>query len=161
MLAYDERMLLHRDESARGSPHPERPDRIRAVMARLDRAGLTGAASLFCSCSPLSSPHTKAVAMHQETALSCQLEPEAVAPSGATLWQSPSSPDLAICKALLMSPYTSARKSIKTPCAVLPGLLLPALACTGPLTSQARSSARVLWVPGPGPLLLKLSGRTP
>ena len=56
MLAYDQRMLLHRDESARGSPHPERPDRIRAVMARLDRAGLTGAASLFCSCSPLSSP---------------------------------------------------------------------------------------------------------
>lgn len=42
MLAYDERMLLHRDESARGSPHPERPDRIKAVMARLERAGLTG-----------------------------------------------------------------------------------------------------------------------
>lgn len=42
VLAYDERMLLHRDESARGSPHPERPDRIKAVMARLERAGLTG-----------------------------------------------------------------------------------------------------------------------
>ena len=54
VLAYDERMLLHRDESARGSPHPERPDRIRAVMARLERAGLTGVICLFCSCSPLS-----------------------------------------------------------------------------------------------------------
>eukprot|EP00891_Asterochloris_glomerata_P007510 jgi/Astpho2/7510/Aster-02076 len=47
VLAYDERMLLHRDESARGSPHPERPDRIKAVMARLERAGLTDQCTLL------------------------------------------------------------------------------------------------------------------
>ena len=44
MLAYDERMTLHA-EGIRSS-HPERPDRVRAVMARLAASGLTG-----CACS--------------------------------------------------------------------------------------------------------------
>ena len=92
VLAYDERMLLHRDESARGSPHPERPDRIKAVMARLERAGLTGGVCLLCSCSPLLSQNLlpiKAGAMHQEGALSDQQEPGPVGPSGATFWLPP------------------------------------------------------------------------
>ncbi len=40
-LAYDERMTLHCEDA--DSPHPERPDRIRAVIARLQSAGLAGA----------------------------------------------------------------------------------------------------------------------
>lgn len=40
MLAYDERMTLHVE--GRCSTHPERPDRIKAVMARLTASGLTG-----------------------------------------------------------------------------------------------------------------------
>lgn len=39
VLAYDERMTLHTEGSL--SSHPERPDRIRAVMARLHASGLT------------------------------------------------------------------------------------------------------------------------
>jgi hypothetical protein len=39
-LLYDERMELHVEGGA--SPHPERPDRIRAVMARLLSTGLGG-----------------------------------------------------------------------------------------------------------------------
>ena len=39
-LSYDERMELH--EEGGNSTHPERPDRIRAVMARLHAAGLVG-----------------------------------------------------------------------------------------------------------------------
>ena len=41
MLVFDERMQAH--EEGRGSPHPERPDRIRAVVARLLSSGLAGA----------------------------------------------------------------------------------------------------------------------
>ena len=40
VLAYDERMTLHVE--GQGSSHPERPDRIRAVMARLTASGLIG-----------------------------------------------------------------------------------------------------------------------
>lgn len=40
VLAYDERMLLHEEGPA--STHPERPDRVRAVMARLQAAQLAG-----------------------------------------------------------------------------------------------------------------------
>ena len=39
-LAYDERMTLHCEDA--DSPHPERPDRIRAVLARLLSSGLAG-----------------------------------------------------------------------------------------------------------------------
>ncbi|KAK9818191.1 hypothetical protein WJX72_008532 [[Myrmecia] bisecta] len=38
LLAWDERMMLH--EEGKHSPHPERPDRIRAVIARLLSSGL-------------------------------------------------------------------------------------------------------------------------
>ena len=44
LLAYDERMTLHREDAA--MPHPERPDRIRAVIARLMSSGLAGASQL-------------------------------------------------------------------------------------------------------------------
>lgn len=40
VLLWDEEMLLH--EEGKASPHPERPDRIRAIMARLNRSGLAG-----------------------------------------------------------------------------------------------------------------------
>ncbi len=40
VLCYDERMTEH--EEGKPNPHPERPDRIRAVMARLKRQGLLG-----------------------------------------------------------------------------------------------------------------------
>lgn len=40
VLAYDERMLLHEEDD--DSSHPERPDRIAAVWARLQAAELTG-----------------------------------------------------------------------------------------------------------------------
>ena len=40
VLAYDERMTLHVE--GQGSSHPERPDRVRAVMARLTASGITG-----------------------------------------------------------------------------------------------------------------------
>lgn len=40
LLCYDERMLLH--DEGRSHPHPERPDRLRAIMARLSRSGLSG-----------------------------------------------------------------------------------------------------------------------
>ena len=39
-LAFDERMTMHAEQSS--SPHPERPDRIRAVIARLQASGLAG-----------------------------------------------------------------------------------------------------------------------
>lgn len=39
-LLFDERMELHDEVKAKGSPHPERPDRIRAVVARLMTTGL-------------------------------------------------------------------------------------------------------------------------
>ena len=48
ILAYDERMSLHVE--GRLSTHPERPDRIRAVMARLTASGLTGVPLLACNC---------------------------------------------------------------------------------------------------------------
>ncbi len=44
LLAYDERMTLHREDAT--MPHPERPDRIRAVIARLMSSGLAGALQL-------------------------------------------------------------------------------------------------------------------
>jgi hypothetical protein len=40
-LLWDERMEDH-EEGKRHNPHPERPDRVRAVMARLKASGLTG-----------------------------------------------------------------------------------------------------------------------
>jgi acetoin utilization deacetylase AcuC-like enzyme len=40
VLAYDERMLLHSEECFENPGHPERPDRLRAIMARLQRSGL-------------------------------------------------------------------------------------------------------------------------
>ena len=42
-LVFDTRMELHADAKAR--PHPERPDRIRAVVARLMASGLAGVRS--------------------------------------------------------------------------------------------------------------------
>ncbi len=39
-LLWDQRMEDH--EEGRPNPHPERPDRVRAVMARLQASGLTG-----------------------------------------------------------------------------------------------------------------------
>ena len=39
-LAFDERMTMHAEQSS--APHPERPDRIRAVIARLQASGLAG-----------------------------------------------------------------------------------------------------------------------
>ncbi len=44
VLAYDERMTLHVE--GQESSHPERPDRIRAVMARLTASGITGLSEL-------------------------------------------------------------------------------------------------------------------
>lgn len=41
-LLFDERMELHDEARVRGAPHPERPDRIRAVVARLMSTGLNG-----------------------------------------------------------------------------------------------------------------------
>ena len=54
VLAYDERMTLHVE--GQGSSHPERPDRIRAVMARLTASGLIGAPyfAAFCVSAPAS-----------------------------------------------------------------------------------------------------------
>ena len=52
MLAYDQRMTLHAEGKL--TPHPERPDRIRAVMARLAASGLTGLALLTTFCCLLS-----------------------------------------------------------------------------------------------------------
>lgn len=40
MQVYDERMLLH--EEGKRHPHPERPDRLRAIMCRLRASGLAG-----------------------------------------------------------------------------------------------------------------------
>ena len=40
-LAFDERMTMHAERSS--ALHPERPDRIRAVIARLQASGLAGA----------------------------------------------------------------------------------------------------------------------
>jgi len=42
-LAFDERMTMHAERSS--ALHPERPDRIRAVIARLQASGLAGALS--------------------------------------------------------------------------------------------------------------------
>ena len=39
-LAFDERMTMHCEQSS--APHPERPDRIRAAIARLQASGLAG-----------------------------------------------------------------------------------------------------------------------
>lgn len=39
-LLFDERMELHDETLRTGSPHPERPDRIRAIMAKLMNTGL-------------------------------------------------------------------------------------------------------------------------
>lgn len=39
LLAYDERMLHHRSALP---PHPERPERLQAIMARLKATGLAG-----------------------------------------------------------------------------------------------------------------------
>jgi hypothetical protein len=42
VIAWDERMELHEEAGASASMHPERPDRVRAVMARLQAAELAG-----------------------------------------------------------------------------------------------------------------------
>ena len=44
-LAFDERMTMHSEQSS--APHPERPDRIRAVIARLQASGLAGVRCLL------------------------------------------------------------------------------------------------------------------
>ena len=51
-LVFDERMQLHAECRAR--PHPERPDRIKAVIARLMSSGLAGA---HASCSATQPGH--------------------------------------------------------------------------------------------------------
>lgn len=43
VIAWDERMELHEEAGASASMHPERPDRVRAVMARLQVRGARGA----------------------------------------------------------------------------------------------------------------------
>jgi len=40
VLIWDEEMLLH--DEGKAVPHPERPDRLRAIMAQLTRSGLAG-----------------------------------------------------------------------------------------------------------------------
>ena len=40
MLVHDNRLVEH--EEGKSSPHPERPDRITAVVARLMKSGLAG-----------------------------------------------------------------------------------------------------------------------
>ena len=50
VLVYDERMEQHVE--GRHQPHPERPDRIRAVMARLLASGLAGEWLHCPSCLP-------------------------------------------------------------------------------------------------------------
>ena len=52
VLVYDERMEQHVE--GRHQPHPERPDRIRAVMARLLASGLAGEHSV-CRTRPFHS----------------------------------------------------------------------------------------------------------
>lgn len=47
VLCYDERMTEH--EEGKPNPHPERPDRIRAVMARLKRQGVLGTMVLLAT----------------------------------------------------------------------------------------------------------------
>lgn len=62
MLAYDERMTLHAE--GKWSSHPERPDRVRAVMARLAASGLTGwPAYSLLSPPPLQSYSTTIIAV--------------------------------------------------------------------------------------------------
>ncbi|KAF5200832.1 Histone deacetylase [Thalictrum thalictroides] len=39
-VGYDERMLLHSEVEMKSQPHPERPDRLRAIMASLSVAGI-------------------------------------------------------------------------------------------------------------------------
>jgi hypothetical protein len=41
-LLWDDRMELHEEEGVGVSSHPERPDRVRAIMSRLAASGLTG-----------------------------------------------------------------------------------------------------------------------
>jgi hypothetical protein len=41
-LLWDDRMELHEEEGVGLSSHPERPDRVRAIMSRLASSGLTG-----------------------------------------------------------------------------------------------------------------------
>jgi len=40
LIIWDDSMLLH--EEGKQEPHPERPDRLRAVIAQLQGSGLTG-----------------------------------------------------------------------------------------------------------------------
>lgn len=47
-LLYDERMELHAEGG--GTPHPERPDRIRAVVARILSTGLGGEMAYLYTC---------------------------------------------------------------------------------------------------------------
>ncbi|XP_057416013.1 histone deacetylase 15 isoform X2 [Lotus japonicus] len=39
-IGFDERMLLHEEADKKSHPHPERPDRLRAIAASLARAGI-------------------------------------------------------------------------------------------------------------------------
>lgn len=50
-LAFDERMTMHAEQSS--APHPERPDRIRAVIARLQASGLAGVCAVALICMPV------------------------------------------------------------------------------------------------------------
>ncbi|CAA2970710.1 histone deacetylase 15 [Olea europaea subsp. europaea] len=39
-IGFDERMLLHEEVEMKSHPHPERPDRLRAIVASLETAGI-------------------------------------------------------------------------------------------------------------------------
>lgn len=41
-LLFDERMELHEEESGGAAPHPERPNRLRAIVTRLQAGGTVG-----------------------------------------------------------------------------------------------------------------------
>ena len=78
VLAYDERMTLHMEDQ--GSSHPERPDRIRAVMARLTASGLAGCFPVLSSSSHLiCSPCNHSCSLHRHIGKRYTLHTELVA----------------------------------------------------------------------------------
>jgi hypothetical protein len=62
LIIWDDSMLLH--EEGKLEPHPERPDRLRAVMAQLNGNGLTGAVE--SSSSSNSRDAARGACAHQE-----------------------------------------------------------------------------------------------
>lgn len=77
LLAYDDRMNFH--SKGVGSPHPERPDRLRAVMSKLLASGLADCCKLI-SCreatvEELETVHTRELIEHNEelSSSACQL----------------------------------------------------------------------------------------